>query len=68
MKDRYKRGNIKAEKSSVIPEEVIDPFHKNVYITMVGKLSFHLEHVRILGSLECGKTRCGSFKYGEKLI
>ena len=38
-------------------EEVIDVFHDNFYMTTIEKLSFYLVHVRIIGSMECGKNR-----------
>ena len=31
------------------------------YITTIEKLSFNLDHVRIIGSMECGKTRNDCF-------
>ena len=30
--------------------------HDKFYIPTIEKLSFHLAHVRIIGSMECGKT------------
>ena len=38
-------------------EEVIDIFHVKIYIPTIEKLSYYLAHVRIIGSMECGKTR-----------
>ena len=38
-------------------EELIESFHSKFYIHAVEKLSFHIAHVRIIGSLECGNTR-----------
>ena len=32
------------------------------YITTIEKLSFNLDHVRIIGSMECGKTRNDCFR------
>ena len=55
--DKYKRGRIMVNKCFVVHEKVIDVFHENFYIPTIEKLSFHLDHVRILGSMECGKTR-----------
>ena len=45
------------KKFSVIYEEVIYVFHEKNYSPTIEKLSFYLAHVRILGSMECGKTR-----------
>ena len=44
-------------KCFVIHEEVIDVLNNKFYIVKIEKLSFYLAHVRILGSMECGKTR-----------
>ena len=44
-------------KSFVLHEKVIDVFHNKFYITTMEKLLFHLSHVRIIGSMEFGKTR-----------
>ena len=41
----------------VLHEEVIDVFHEKNYIPTIEKLSFNLACVRILGSMECGRTR-----------
>ena len=38
-------------------QEVIDVFHVFFNIPTIEKLSFHLSHVSILGSMKCGKTR-----------
>ena len=46
-----------AKKRFVINEEEIDVFHNIFYIPKIEKLSFHISHVRIIGSMECGKTR-----------
>ena len=39
----------------VLDEEVINVFHERKKPT-IEKLSFHLAHFRILGSMECGRT------------
>ena len=36
-------------------------------MTTIEKLSFHLDHVIIIGSMECGKTRCYYFQDNEKI-
>ena len=45
------------KKCFVLHGEVIDVFHEKHYIPTIKKISFHIDHVRILGSMECGKTR-----------
>ena len=45
-----------AKKCFVLHEEVIDIFHDKCYFPTIEKLSFHLAHVRIIGSMERGKT------------
>ena len=39
-----------------------------ILFPMIGNLSFHLDHVGIIGSLEYGKTICNSFKNGYKIM
>ena len=45
------------KKHFLINEEKIDVFHNIFYIPTIEKLSFHISHVRIIGSMECRKTR-----------
>ena len=45
------------KKLFVINEEEIDVFDNIFYIPKIENLSFHISHVRIIGSMECGKTR-----------
>ena len=59
---KYKKGRIMLNKCSVIHKEVIDIFHEFFYIPTIEKLSFHLSHVSILGSMEYGKTRNDCFR------
>ena len=40
----------------VLHEEIIDYFHNNFYIHRIEKLSLHISHVIILGSMECKKN------------
>ena len=49
------------EENVVIHEEVIDVFHNKLYIPTMGNFSFHLDHVRIIGSMECGNTENDCF-------
>ena len=55
--DKYKKGRFMVNKCFVFHEEVIDVFYAKYYIPTIEKLLFHLAHVRILGLMECGKTR-----------
>ena len=55
--ERYNIGRTVANKWFVLHEEVIDVFHDKFYNPTIEKLSFHIYHVRILGSMECMKTR-----------
>ena len=57
MLGKDKKGRIMAKKCLVLHEEVIDVFHEKYYIPAIEKLSFNLAHVRLIGSMECGKTR-----------
>ena len=41
----------------VLHKDVIDIFHAKFYIPTIEKLSFRLFCVRVLGSMEFGKTR-----------
>ena len=45
------------KKCFVLHEEVIDVFHEKYHIPTLEKLPFHLNHARILGYMERGKTR-----------
>ena len=57
MLDKDKKGILMAKKCVVLHEEVIDVFYEKYYIPTIEILSFNLAHVRILGSMEFGKTR-----------
>ena len=43
-------------------ETTISNFHTSFYIPAIQKLAFHLPHVRILGTNQCGELRCTAFK------
>ena len=43
-------------------EKYIVDFHTSVYIPYIQNLTFHLQHVRILGTNHCGNTRRELFK------
>ena len=53
--DKYKKHRRIAKKYFFLHEEVIDVFHEK-------KTTFYLAHVRILGSMEHGKTRNDCFR------
>ena len=59
--DKDNKGVLRVKKYSVIHEEVVDLFHKKYYITTIRKISFHIARVRILDSMEYGKTRNDCF-------
>ena len=54
--DKDKKGRLMVKKFFVIREEVIYAFHEKHYIPTIEKLSYHLVHVIILGSMEYFKT------------
>ena len=49
--DNDKKFILMVKKCSVLHEEVIDVFHKIYYIPTIEQSSFHLAHVRIIGSM-----------------
>ena len=49
------------KKCFVICDQFKDVFNEKFYIPAIEKLSFNLAHVRIIGSMECGKTRNDSY-------
>ena len=57
ISDKDKKVRIMVKNYFVIRDEVIDIFRENHYIPTIEKLSFCPAHVRIVGSMECGKTR-----------
>ena len=56
IQDNYNKEKIMLN-NVFLHKKVIDDFHNKSYIPTIEKLSFHLARVRILGSMECGKTR-----------
>ena len=56
ISDKDKKDRIMEKICFVFHEEVIDVFHQKK-IPTIEKLSFHLAHVMILGSMEYGKIR-----------
>ena len=46
-------------------ETKISDFHTSFYIPAIQKLAFHLPHVSILGTNQCGEMRRTSFKRRE---
>ena len=59
--DEEKTEIIMVKISFVIHEEVIDVINEKINITTIEKLSFHIAHVRIIGSMEFGNTRNDCF-------
>ena len=47
-------------------ETYIAYFHKSFYIPAIQQFSFHLPHVRILGTNHCGNTLREAFKRYSK--
>ena len=60
--DKEKKGKIIVNKCFGLHEEVIDVFHEKLYIPTIERLSFNLDNIRIIGSMECGKTRNDCFR------
>ena len=54
--------NLYTRKDIVIMEISISYFHTSFYIPEIQRLSFHLPHVRILGTHYCVNTRREAFK------
>ena len=46
-------------------EETISGFHTSFYIPDIQKLAFHLPHVHLLGTNNCGAMRLTAFKQRE---
>ena len=46
-----------ANKCSVLQKKVVDVFCGKFHSTTIEKLSFHFSRYRIIGSIECGKTK-----------
>ena len=49
-------------KELVLLETSITEFHKQFYIPEIKKLPFHLPHVHIIGTHQCGKEHHDEFK------
>ena len=56
---------IYTRKELVMMETTIFDFHTSFYISAMQKLSFHLTHVRILGTNHCGEMWRTAFKQRE---
>ena len=48
-------------------ETSITEFHENIYIPYIQKMTFHFPHVHILGTHNCGKECCNTFKRQSNL-
>ena len=60
-----KSTNVYPRKELVMMETKFSEFHTSFYIPAIQKLAFHLPHVRILGSNQCGEMRRTAFKQSE---
>ena len=60
-----KSTKIYTRKELVMIETTISDFHTSFYIPAIHELSFHLPHVRILGTNHCGEMLCTAFKQRE---
>ena len=61
--DDYTR--VYTRKELMMIETIISDFHTIFYIPAIQKLDFHLPHVRILGTNNCGEMRRTAFKQRE---
>ena len=62
LPDTYK---IYTRKELVMMDKTISDFHTSFYILAIQKLAFHLPHVLILGTSNCGEMRRTAFKQRE---
>ena len=62
---REKSTNIYTRKELVITDTKFSNCHKSLYIPEIQKLEFHLPHVHILGTNNCGDSRLTTFKHRE---
>ena len=60
-----KSTKIYTRKKLVMMETKISDFHTSLYIPAIQKLAFHLPHVCILGTNNCGEMRRTAFKRRE---
>ena len=60
-----KSTKIYTRKELVMVETTISEFHTSFYIPAIQKLAFHLPHVHILGTNNCGEMRRTAFKLRE---
>ena len=56
INEKYKKGKIMVNKCFVLHEEILDVSHEYFNTPTIEKKLFHIAHIRILGSMECGKT------------
>ena len=57
-----KSTKIYTREELVIMEAKISDFHSSFYIPATQKLDFHLPHVHILGTNQCGEMKHTAFK------
>ena len=60
-----KSTKIYTRKELVMMETTISNFHTSLYIPAILKLAFHLPHMRILGTNQCGEMQRTAFKRRE---
>ena len=60
-----KSTKIYTRKELVMMETTISEFHTSFYIPAIQKLAFHIPHVQILGTNNCGEMRHTAFKQRE---
>ena len=60
-----KSTKIYTRRELVMMKTTISDFHTSFYIPATQKLAFHLPHVRILGTNNCGEMRRTAFKLSE---
>ena len=60
-----KSTKVHTRKELVMMERTISDFHTRFYIPAMHKLAFHLPHVQILGTNNCGEMQRTAFKQRE---
>ena len=63
--DSGKLTEIYTRKELVIMEITISNFHTSFYIPEIKKLEFHIPHIQILGTNQCGDSHQTAFKRCE---
>ena len=63
LPDKYTK--IYTRKELVLMEKTISGFRTSFYVPAIQKSAFHIPHVRILGTDQCGEMRHTAFKRRE---